>query len=156
MCVVMSCDPAGEDFPCTGRLLLFEVKPVAQPEGQPADTDAQESWAAQMIYVRCTKEEPLCSHLCYPPFRQPRRAKSPSCWLHFGCSSCKARLLSLRTADCRQSYTQGVPGPGHGGVVLRGCGAAGRGPPPGAPRAAGAQLPAPSHALLLGRCPSCL
>lgn len=54
----MQCDEnliavAGEDFPCTGRLLLFEVKPAPQPAGEAAaELDAREAWAAQMIYVR--------------------------------------------------------------------------------------------------------
>ena len=37
---------AGEDYPCSGRLLLFEVtKDEAAPQGQP-------KWKATMVYVR--------------------------------------------------------------------------------------------------------
>ena len=51
----------GEDSPCTGRVLLFEVR---RPEGAGADSD---EWQATRRYSRCTQALPvvlLCHFWC--------------------------------------------------------------------------------------------
>lgn len=76
---------AGEDFPCTGRLLLFEVKPAPQPPGPDgAEADVREAWSASMIYVRCAEGRGIL--LCLVPDSSTTRGT----WRC--CSSCASAL----------------------------------------------------------------
>ncbi len=103
---------AGEDFPCTGRLLLFEVKPVRQPPGPDgAEADVREAWSASMIYVRCAEGSGIL--LCLVPDSSTERgiwrcysscARDKASSFSNACAS--SRSLSLRELLVAQAHLQ--------------------------------------------------
>jgi hypothetical protein len=64
VCVACCCGTAGEDFPCRGRLLVFEVKRKAAAGGGAAAAAAK--WAGNLIYERCGRG------CCCPAIARPR------------------------------------------------------------------------------------
>ncbi len=43
----------GEDYPCTGRILLFRVEREEGEKGKKAAVGELPKWKAEMIYCRC-------------------------------------------------------------------------------------------------------